>query len=405
MRPSRCFWGLIGLLACGGGSVLNETPPAGRDGGSAGASTPFGAGATGTPSPEAGSAGKTSASAGAAGASPSSGGAGGAPLTGGSPGTIDSGKEPPLAPKLLVSTVVGGTGNQYIRSVEFGADGTIVAKGKGFSVTYDAEASHGMITGEAAANDTDSYRGGNKLDNIGNKISDPRNGQTYEIGYSQAGKLLQQPFLKSSAGWKFWGWSDQDVGSLTADSRGYDVWLMPNDLIAIVAWTAGGNSTLTKDPQDLTKPLDAVTGALQSGPGHTATLWMLVDPKQGRPLSGTFLNTQAMTRAADAYGRLYIPTTIGNGVPVTNPFDQDSDAGAGLFVLRPDLKQAELNVLLGSSCMSGMTNLSAIAIRNNVLVMGGTHCSQTTFKATSNAVQSKPGGDQDGYLVVIKLWQ
>jgi hypothetical protein len=317
---------------------------------------------------------------------------------------VDPATAPALAPSLALSTLVGGAGRQYVRSVEIADDGRVIARGKGWTLTYDADLKKGALDGDAATDDGDAYRGGNKLDRIGNKIEDPRNGQTYEIGYRQVGGNLQQPFLTSSKGWKLWGWNEAEAGALRADSRGYDVWLMPNGRLGLVAWTDGGNSTLTRDPQDLGKELDATKGALQPSTGGLATLWLLVDPDKGRPVSGTFLYTQAMTRAVDRFGRLYIPSAIAKNATIGNPFGQSNNAEAGLVVLRPDLKQADLNVRLGGTCSSGSANLSALAVKGDRLVLGGTHCSATSdYKATDNAFQTKPGGDQDGWLVVLKL--
>lgn len=396
----------VALCACGGGEV--ESTPGGRGGGAGDAGGSAGRAGSGGSGGGAGAGRPGTSGAGISGAAGAGGTpppAQGGPNGGDDPtGTVDTSTAPAFAPTLLVSTLVGGAGKQYVRSVEFAADGRIVARGKGFTLTYNADLSRGTLEGDAATDDGDPYQGGNKLAQIGNKVSDPRNGQTYDIGYRQVGGNLQQPYLSSSKGWKFWGWNETEAGSLRADSRGYDIWLMPNGRIALVAWTDGGNSTLTRDPQDLGKELEATKGALQSSAAGLATLWLLVDADAGRPVSGTFLYTQAMTRAVDRWGRIYIPSSVSKNSTITNPFNQAANADAGLIVLRPDLKQADLNIRLGGACTSGSANLSALAVRDDRLLMGGTHCSATAnFPATSNAYQSKPGGDQDGWLVVIKL--
>lgn len=317
---------------------------------------------------------------------------------------IDSAAAPLLKPTLLVNTLVGGPGDQFIRSVEFGADGEIMGKGKGFEVRYDAGASSGVVSGDPNTVDSDKFAGNGKPSRIGNKLTDPRNGQTYEIGYRQVAGVLQQPTLVSSAGWQWWNWTEEQAGDLRADSRGYDLSLTPNGQFLAIAWTDGGNSTLTRDPQDLSKELEATKGSLMASAAGLATLYLLVNPAVGRPVSGTFLYTTSMNRAIDRYGRVYLTDKIGKNTTPTNPFEQPAGAGAGLAVLRPDLKQLELNVVLGAACADGAkSTLASVAVRDNILVLGGTSCT-SPIASSENAVQQQPGGGQDGYLVVIRLW-
>lgn len=358
-------------------------------------------------------AGTTAAAGTTTGGEPSSSGGTGAGTSGGASsddggdehtGTIDSSTAPAFKPTLLVNTLVGGTSDQYVRSVGFGPNGEIWGKGKGFQLQYDAAGKTGSVSGDVNTSDTDNFRGNNKLENIGNELMDPRNGQTYTIGYKQVAATLQQPFLTSTAGWKFWGWSASQVGSLLADSRGYDLSLMPNGRIMALAWTDGGDSTLAKDPFDLSRDLAATQGALQSSAGGLASLYLLIDPAAGKPVSGTFLYTQCLNRTVDRYGRVYITDKISKNTAPKNPFNQPDGASAGLFVLTPDLKQEALNIVLGAACgKSGSSTLASVAVRNNILVMGGTSC-ESNIVPTDNAVQKTPGGGQDGYLVVIKLW-
>lgn len=318
---------------------------------------------------------------------------------------VDVASAPAFAPKLLVNTIVGGAGNQFIRRVFFKQDGSIVGVGNGFEVVYDAEGSKGTISGDPNTNDEHEFRGNSKPNRIGNEVSDGRNGQTYKIGYRQVGGNLQQPFLEAGTTWKFWGWKESEVGDLRADSRGYDISFMPNGLIMALAWTDGGNSTLTRDPQNLKAPLKATEGAIMSSAGGLATLYLLIDPALGRPLSGTFLYTQSMNRAVDRYGRVYITDRITKNTTPTNPFSQPDEARAGFIVLTPDLKKAALNIKLGANCAKPeRSTFASVAVRKNILVLGGTTCSSAPIVATANAVQSDPGGDQDGYLAIISLW-
>jgi len=52
----------------------------------------------------------------------------------------------------------------------------------------------------------------------------------------------------------------------------------------------------------------------------------------------------------------------------------------------------------------GSQFLPELALRaDGLLVMAGTTCAQD-LKVTDNAVQKTPGGAQDGFLVVLRLW-
>ena len=200
------------------------------------------------------------------------------------------------------------------------------------------------------------------------------------------GSPLQQPTLVSSVGWQWWNWTEEQTGDLRADSRGYDLSLMPNGQVLAIAWTDGGNSTLTRDPQDLSKELEATKGSLMASAAGLATLFVLADPAAGRPVSGTFLYTTCMNRAVDRYGRVYLTDKIGKNATPTNLFEQPAGAAAGLAVLRPDLKQLELNVVLGAACGDGAkSTLASVAVRDNILVLGGTSCT-SPIASSQNAV-------------------
>ena len=84
-----------------------------------------------------------------------------------------------------------------------------------------------------------------------------------------------------------------------------------------------------------------------------------------------------------------------------------SRADSGLFVLRADFKQPETHFYLGgdpASCVAnGVQSFDAVALRGNILALAGTTC-VTDLKTTPNAVQPAPGGGQDGFLVILKLW-
>jgi hypothetical protein len=222
-----------------------------------------------------------------------------------------------------------------------------------------------------------------------------------------------QPVLRSTAGWRLWGWNYQDIhdtfksvrwGPLMSDSLIYHVWLMPEGKIGALLWTDSGNSALTRDPRDLAKENAAVEsgGAMQAGAGGVASLFMLIDPTAGTPLSGTFVYTMPMVQVVDPSGRVYIPSSISKSTTPTPIAGAASDAGNGLFVLRPDLRQPLANLRIGGAKGPGQDRFRAIALSGNLLALAGTTSSPQPQLV--KPVQAKPGGGQDAYLVVLKLW-
>ncbi|MHC4252527.1 MAG: protein kinase domain-containing protein, partial [Planctomycetota bacterium] len=316
---------------------------------------------------------------------------------------------PPLVPRLLVCTRVGGKGDQHIREVGF-SRGVVYGKGEGFRVVYDARSFRGRVQGDVNTHDDERYNPRPPLPGgRGKEVRDPRNGQTYRVGYRQVNPELQQPFLESSAGWKLWGLGFDEVktgtkgvrwGPLMADSRAYDCWLMPGGKIAVKCWTDGGSSILTRDPRDPQKP-NPIEGMdpFKKDAGGMASMFMLVDPKDGTPLSGTFLRSHVTHQAVDAFGRVYLPFAQAGS---RNPFGmaEEKETRAGLFVLKPSLLAPELNVRIGGG---GDERLGVIALKDGLLVLGG--YTEAAGLKTVNPVQDAHGGGKDGFFVVLRLWE
>ena len=378
---SRALGFLLGVLAgaCGSddGTAPGPTSPAGSSGG--------GEPATG-PGPTTGS-------------TPGN--------AGGGAGDLPAEPAPALAPKLLLATYAGGAGNQFLREVAFGDDGTITARGKGFTVTYDAALTAGRIDGSAATADTDVFDEKPALynqlntqwtvDNGAKKLDDPRFGLTYYFGTQQVASDLQQPiFLACKTGaactkdafevrlWTWWASLAKDPSlNLQADSRGYDVFLLPGGLVGLQAWTDGGNSTLGRDPRRSQTCSDAATctsvkdtveklgwsaGSWQPMPNSMSTMYMTFDPVKREPVSATFLRGAHVTRLThDAWGRLFVPQAVEKAFPTVlpdNPFGQSDSARSGLFVLDRDMKNL-VNARLGGTCASpGQQLLPNLALRN-----------------------------------------
>jgi hypothetical protein len=216
-------------------------------------------------------------------------------------------KPPTIKPEILVSTWIGKGGDQAINEVGFGSGNQVYAKGNGgFEVVYDLSTLNGRVSGDTSASmgAEAKYNTQPSHPKTTQSVTD-KNGHTYSIVTKQVNALLQQPLLTSSAGWRYWGWSHSTVvndtkgvrwGPLMADSRGYDVWLMPEGRIGVKCWTDGGNSVLTRHPQDLKKdnPIEGM-GPMRASSGGMASMYMLLDPgedgKNPKIVGGTFVRT------------------------------------------------------------------------------------------------------------------
>jgi hypothetical protein len=312
----------------------------------------------------------------------------------------------PLKPRVVVATYVGGAGDQKIAGVGFTKAGAIYARGDGFTVTYDAADARGRIEGEVGKHDPAPFTGKPSLPRgRGKEVTDPRNGQTYRVGCRQVSPTLQQPFLVSSANWSLWGWSETFASQreLTADTRAYDVWPMPGGTIMAMLWCDGEKTTLMKDPKDLAKDAGFLMGGFRASPGGMATLFVLIDPEDGTPLAGRFLPSHVMRRAVDPWGRIYLPRAFPAPGAPAGPLG--FSGRAGVSVLKPDLSGFEFSSSLGAMAAGeqGREELGHVALKGNLLVLGGT--TAAGGMRCVNAVQERPGGGQDGLLVVIKLWE
>lgn len=326
---------------------------------------------------------------------------------------LDPDDAPPIAPELLALTYVGGSGNQHVRRVGFTDDGDMVGEGASFVVTYAGES--GSIDGDVNAIDSESFADRPSLPgDPGVAVEDPRFGLTYRVGYRQAGGSLQLPIFRAFSGeerlWGLWGHAVADVmaASLGADTRCYQAWLMPNDRVGVQCWTDGGNSVLAKEPRDLGSPgFDPswAAGSYMRSPAGMATSYALVDPSDGGSVvSGTFVASHVANLLVDPWGRVIVARTAtsrSGGAPPSNPFDQ-AETGSGFLVLSADLREVIANVRIGgNNCEGGAQSFGSLALRDGVLVLGGTTCAPDL--RVQNAVQTTSGGGQDGMIAIVRL--
>jgi hypothetical protein len=325
---------------------------------------------------------------------------------------------PVLDVQLLVCTYAGGAGDQYLREVSWTGDHALTATGAGFTLSYSSSDSgatwSGSFSGDPATADGGSFSSAAGPRRGTASYTDTRHGLTYSSGYRQVDSTLQQPFASCTArGWTFWDWSSATARgqSLTADSRCYDIWPMPDGDIGIKCWSDGGNTVLNRHPRVITAANEADDGSWQNGANSMGTYYLRANPLTGKPISGTFLRgVHATYHAMDPWGRIYIPRTCTKAFPTvspSNPFGHSSSSSAGLFVLSPDLDLMQANLRLGGT-PSGLAGtyhvLRKIALRGNLLALVGT-TSAVDMPTTGNAAQAAHGGgSQDGWLVILRLW-
>jgi len=308
--------------------------------------------------------------------------------------------EPPLTPELITLAVVGGAGDQWIQEVGFLPDGKIYGKSGGghFTVLYAANGAKYLgISGDVQAASTGPR--GDVWANGGSTVKSAAGDTSLTIGFKQVAKNLQQPYLTSKQGWKWWDWNEKEAGQLRADSRGVGVQFLPGGRFLAKCWTDGGNSTLVRDPRDVSKPNPATMNtAVMKGAGGSATLYIIGEVKSGVPICGTFMKHRPEAETFDAWSRLYVAQPVGdqaNGGP--KGFELGGDAG--ITVMDSTLSKVLFTTTLGPG------RCTSIAVREGICVVGGAVTGDGAgIVQQRNPAQPKPGGQQDGFIAIIRLW-
>jgi len=311
------------------------------------------------------------------------------------------GAAPKLHPRLLVATVIGGPGDQRIDEVTTTDAGAVVAKGVGFIYTVSTASGIWTRQGDAnqvsapAADDPEAAPPGDPR-----TATDPRSSATWKLATQSAHPLMKQPAL-TGAGWQLWGWTwnQAKAQELVADSRGVALWPLHDGHLLVQCWADAANTTLVRDPRDLTRAHPALAAGALPRPGNgTSSLFTVVD-REGAPIAATFVpgNPAATT---DAWGRLYVATALPGA---SDAFGHGGRAGVGVF--SADLGRIEFSSRLGGlrSGARGQETLGVISVRGNLLILAGTTAAADTMPS-ANSAQAGPGGGQDGLLIVIRLW-
>jgi hypothetical protein len=321
---------------------------------------------------------------------------------------------PTPKPQIVTLTYIGGTGNQWIQEVGFMEDGRIFAKSGGgtFTVYYSADGTKKLEVEGDISKPCTGNRGPNLKTWGGGayRASCPTSKVKLEIGSHSYGVTKAQPYLKSTShDWKWWGWTLDDMGKgMEAGARGVNVHFLQDDRFLATAHGDAANTTLAKDPRKLKDANPALVTALLTNPAGPGTLYMVGNGKNGTPVVGTFIKGKALAETVDPWERVYIGLPW-SGNNITDTFK--IGGVSGFCILNQNLTTCLFSSTLGAD------NIFSMALKDNILVLGGnigqafTPDPKVTPKniapaklPVKNPAQSVPGGEEDGFLAIIKLW-
>ncbi len=302
------------------------------------------------------------------------------------------GEAPDLSPTLLALTLAGGPGDQWIEEVGFTPRGGAYGKGGGgtFAVLYTKEGRPIGITGDPRKPCPGS-RGRNFA--VNDKVRNPYDGSRWSYGYKQVASQLQQPYLYSPYGWEWWDWTEGQAGSQRADTRCVGLWFQSKTRFVSQTWSDGGNTVQANDPRDVKK-----YHKLCGNGGRSKSFFLMGDAKTGEPLAGLAFTHRPQAACFDGWGRFYVSQALEK---VPDCLKLDGSDHAGFCVADADLKP-----LASGTFLPGGGSL-AIAVRGNLLVVGGSVPAKAAAAGAANLkqpAQAKPGGGEDGFLAVVKLW-
>lgn len=321
------------------------------------------------------------------------------------------GATPPRARmQPIINTLIGGKGRQVLHTLTISDDLILVGRGEGWTITYDLKAPNprGVVEGDINVDDDKRHGSSPRLAIDWKKewpnapsFVDIRNGHTVRFMSWQNNNILQQPFVESTAGWTMWGWafSTCEQHSLMADSRCYEVWPIANGKYGALVWTDGGNTTLARNPQDISKRQSV--GGVGFGK-HPRLAFAVINADNGSIESMTAYFGNPPLNAIDPWGRM-----------VTGG---DFKRRAGVTVLSSRDLSLEINMGLAGhkwgedrpSDPAGQrryvnTRVHSFVLHDNIVAVGGV-TEVRSLSGARNHVQQRSGGDGDAFLYVGRLW-
>ena len=318
--------------------------------------------------------------------------------------------EPKLNPQLIALTVVGGAGDQWIQEVGFTGDGKIYALSGGgtFTVFYSGDGAKFLeVKGDIQAPST-GPRGAlfDTRDNRAFRTTCPTTGTKMALGTVQVGKSLQ-PYLHAGD-WKWWDCaSAADLKGIDANTRGVRLCFLHDGKFLAKAVCDAANSSLTKDPREIKSDNITANNMPNAKTAGPLTLYMAGAIKNGEPFYGAFLKGRIHAEAVDSWERLYV-SQLPEGKDAKDAFRLGGKAG--ITVLNNLLAETVWSTSLGAD------DIYSMALNHNILIVGGSIGQRIDLTTKSkvgldpnklrqiNPAQFKPGGDEDGFLAIIKLW-
>ena len=238
----------------------------------------------------------------------------------------------------------------------------------------------------------------------------------FAYGFDREGKqlwMLWNPDPKREVDAKFGG------NGLMADTTGWVAGATDDGKFLLALYADGGNSVCTRDPADPDKPLDPAVfkGVHQDGPGYgfkgasKTSVVFRVDPKTGALEKGTWFcswlspqraNGLSVDGLSGTSGMNFVVGSSANGLPLKQPWyphiDGAYQGGGFVAVLDGGFRLQQCGYFSNSS-------LRHVASRDGWVVAGGTVKPSTKPEEplrTFKPFQAEMGGDQDGYVVVMR---
>lgn len=206
---------------------------------------------------------------------------------------------------------------------------------------------------------------------------------------------------------------------LMADTTGWVAGVTDEGKFLLSLYADGGNSVCTRDPADPDKPLDpeVFKGVHQGGPGYgfkgasKTSVVFRVDPQTGKLEKGTWFcswlspqraNGLAIDGISGTGGRHILVGSSASGLPLKQPWyphiEGAYQGGGYVAFFDAGLKLEQCGYFSNS-------NLRHVAVRDGWVVAGGTVKPSTKAEEplrTLKPFQAEAGGDQDGYVVVMR---
>ena len=299
---------------------------------------------------------------------------------------------PKFRPTILTYAFIGESGDQNFSTVDFDRRGVItVSSGDGkFAARFDADGRRFLgVRGDTKG----TYEQKRLQYAVRKTMKNPWDSTEWKVGYKQVAKLLQQPYLYSPHDWQWWGWSNSDASkrSLMADSRAnYLAFPTPEHFITM-AWGDGGNTTISRHPQNLDKK-----ETIGRGPVINACKLFLGEQKTGKLLNVFNCGDRASAIHMDTFGNTYVSAKPAAGFNAS----KSGNGNRHVLVFNPDLTpkhhfQFNIGSVLG------------IGVRENIMVVVGrsaNEIAQQTKTINSPKPQWKKGDGDDAVVIIVKLW-